>query len=73
MNSNSKLLFHGSKSLGIKGIKESGFDSRFFNPTGFYGRGAYFADDPELSNRFTDKNENGLRQMFIVKVALGKQ
>lgn len=40
------MLFHGSKTAGIEGIKLSGFDSRFFNATGFYGRGAYFADDP---------------------------
>lgn len=47
------MLFHGSKTLGIKGIKEFGFDSRCFKSTGYYGRGAYFADDPEQSNQFT--------------------
>ena len=56
-----------------KSIKEFGFDSRYFGTYGFYGRGAYFADDPTISHNFTAPDAEGNRYMFIVKVALGKQ
>jgi len=74
-NPNIKTLFHGSGPIGIRGIKCSGFDSRYFKPTGMYGRGAYFADNPCQSHGYTqaDPDNNNCRQMFIVKVALGKQ
>jgi DNA polymerase II small subunit/DNA polymerase delta subunit B len=67
------MLFHGTKKAGIQGIKEFGFDSRYFNNTGYYGRGAYFADVPEKSDDYTERNDDGVKQMFIVKVALGTQ
>lgn len=73
VNSNSKILFHGSSEVGVKGIKDSGFDSRYYNSTGKFGRGAYFADNPVLSHGYTSVNSQGFRQMFIVKVALGNQ
>ena len=48
----------------------SGFDSRFY-AGGVYGRGAYFADDPEKSHAYTGTGPT--RYMFICNVALGKQ
>lgn len=54
INSNNKVLFHGCKSKeGAKGIKEFGFDTRYFNDSGLYGKGAYFADDPKKSHNYT--------------------
>ncbi len=73
MDSNCKILFHGSGELGIDGIKAFGFDARYFKPNGYYGRGAYFADVPSKSHQYAGPDSNGLRRMFIVKVALGKQ
>lgn len=73
VDSNAKLLFHGSIEAGIEGIKKNGFDGRYFKPTGYYGRGAYFADVPSKSHQYAGPDSNGLRRMFIVKVALGKQ
>jgi hypothetical protein len=35
-----------------------------------YGKGAYFADDPNKSDGYTDATR---RYMFLVNVALGKQ
>jgi hypothetical protein len=37
-NPNERKLFHGTKSDGMKGIIENGFDDRFFNPTGAWGK-----------------------------------
>ena len=43
---NIKYLYHGTKPQGVEGIKQNGFDSRYFAAGGYYGRGAYFADVP---------------------------
>ena len=65
-------MFHGTKSKeGADGIKESGFDSRFYVTNCYYGRGAYFAEDPMKSHGYTGSGP--LRYMFVVNVALGKQ
>jgi hypothetical protein len=72
---NEKFLFHGSKEAGIIGIYEGGFDSRYFAKDGYYGRGAYFADDSSKSHQYVDKcpKFNNTYCMFVCKVALGKQ
>ncbi len=68
-------MFHGSKEAGITGIYEGGFDSRYFAKDGYYGRGAYFADDSSKSHQYVEKcpKYNNLNCMFLCKVALGKQ
>jgi hypothetical protein len=38
-----------------------------------YGRGAYFANDPNYSNGFTNLDHQNCRCIFIAKVLLGKQ
>ncbi len=72
---NQKLLFHGSKQQGIKGIYKGGFDSRYFANDGYYGRGAYFADVSSKSQQYVAPcpSYNNWKCMFICKVALGKQ
>lgn len=72
---NERFLFHGSKEDGIIGIYEGGFDSRFFAKDGYYGRGAYFADDASKSHEYVDTcpTFNNLYCMFVCKVALGRQ
>ncbi|CAF4735422.1 unnamed protein product, partial [Rotaria sp. Silwood2] len=35
---NEHKLFHGTHGPGIAGIVEDGFDDRFFNPTGAWGK-----------------------------------
>ena len=37
-NPNERELFHGTKDDGINGIAENGFDDRFFNPNGAWGK-----------------------------------
>ena len=37
-NPNEQELFHGTKGDGISGITEDGFDDRFFNTAGLYGK-----------------------------------
>ena len=39
-------LFHGTKKDAVPSIMQNGFDDHFFNPAGYFGAGAYFADDP---------------------------
>ncbi|CAF1368230.1 unnamed protein product [Adineta steineri] len=72
-NPNEQELFHGTKINGIKGITEDGFDDRYFNKSGLYGHGAYFADDPNKSHGYTEINTvDNTRVMFFNKVVLGK-
>ncbi len=37
-NPNERKLFHGTKADGSKGILENGFDDRYFNPVGAWGK-----------------------------------
>ena len=70
---NERLLFHGTSKLGAEGISKSNFDDRFYKSGGLFGHGAYFADDPNKSNGYADKEANGMRHMFLCKVLLGKE
>ncbi len=71
-DANEKLLFHGTKKEGAAGILEGNFENAFF-AVGKWGRGAYFADNPVMSNEYTFPDDKGIRYMFINKVILGKQ
>ncbi|CAF3369854.1 unnamed protein product, partial [Rotaria sp. Silwood2] len=69
---NEHKLFHGTRGPGIAGIVEDGFDDRFFDPTGAWGHGAYFADNPAKSYKYS--TSGGATQglvMFYNKVILG--
>ena len=61
------------------GIYKNGFDSRYFrndlNFLGNYGRGIYFADNPNKSAAFTENVAyfDNKRPMYVCEVALGKQ
>jgi hypothetical protein len=61
-------LFHGTKKDAVPSIMQNGFDDHFFNPNGYFGAGAYFADDPALSMSFVDSSPS---HMFVCNVALG--
>ena len=68
---NESHLLHGTSHAGAQGIIDSGFDDRWFK-NGAWGFGAYFADDPRKSNGYAPA-ENGVQNIFICKVLLGKQ
>lgn len=51
---NDRLLYHGTRANAVESIKKFGFDSRYFRPTGLYGRGAYFADTPRKADEYTE-------------------
>jgi serine/threonine protein kinase len=72
---NERRLFHGTRSVSPKTIISDpvGFDLRF-SEQGAFGRGSYFAVDPEYSDsyRHSPLNSNGTYQMFLVRVALGR-
>ncbi|CAF0951177.1 unnamed protein product [Rotaria sp. Silwood1] len=73
-NPNERKLYHGTKGDAIHGIVEDGFDDRFFSPTGAWGHGAYFADDPRKSHNYTAANStNQTGVIFYSKVTLGKE
>jgi hypothetical protein len=59
----------------MKGILKNSFDSRFFASGGYYGKGAYFADDSSKSDSYSGPcdSKKGWRAMFVCKVALGNQ
>eukprot|EP00047_Mylnosiga_fluctuans_P009655 m.12416 g.12416 ORF g.12416 m.12416 type:complete len:2363 (-) comp2729_c0_seq1:86-7174(-) len=64
-------LFHGTKDNAIQPILKGGFDDHFWKSTGYFGRGAYFADDPSLSAGFTEQTNP--RTIFVCSVLLGRQ
>ena len=62
-------LFHGTKKENVPSIMQNGFDDHFFNPSGYFGAGAYFADDPGLSMSFIELSSPS--HMFVCNVILG--
>lgn len=52
-------------------LTTAGFDDHYWNPGGYFGRGAYFADDPNLSAGFVGATNP--RTMFVCSVLLGRQ
>ncbi len=61
-------LFHAAQADTVASIMQNGFDDHFFNPGGYFGAGAYFADDPGLSMSFVDASPS---HMFVCNVILG--
>ncbi|CAF1380256.1 unnamed protein product [Adineta ricciae] len=67
-------LFHGTGGDAIQGIIDRGFDDRYFSPSGAWGRGVYFADDPRKSNSYAPPDPlTRHRVIFYNKVLLGVQ
>ena len=72
-DANEKLLFHGTDNAVVEAILRGGFDDRFWKSSGYFGRGAYFADDPNLSIKYTSSPAGGgLRSIFVCSVLLGR-
>jgi hypothetical protein len=70
---NEQLLFHGTDDSVVEAILRGGFDDRFWKASGYFGRGAYFADDPNLSVGYTKAPPGGgPRSIFICSVILGR-
>jgi len=67
---NERDLFHGTDDAAVQPILSGGFDDHYWKATGFFGRGAYFADDPNLSVSFTGGTNP--RTLFVCSVLLGK-
>ncbi len=69
------MLFHGTSEIGSEGITKANFENSYYKPSGMYGSGAYFADDPKKSHSYTqpNPNKNNERIMFICNVILGKE
>ena len=72
-DANEALLFHGTDDTVVEPILRGGFDDRFWRSSGYFGRGAYFADDPNLSVSFTKAPPGGgPRSIFVCSVLLGR-
>ena len=67
------MLFHGTRGPGVDGIPSNGFDNRYWAKPGdgYFGHGAYFADDPRKSNDYTGPSGTEC-VIFLCKVLLGK-
>lgn len=77
-NPNELLLKHGTRQTDPTSIWSSGpctstygVDFRFCED-GFYGRGAYFAEDTSYSHNYAHRLASGHFQMFLCQVAAGK-
>ncbi|CAF1054960.1 unnamed protein product [Didymodactylos carnosus] len=83
-NPNECQLFHGTYGEAIDGILNDGFDDHNFSRQGLYGErevlglklshGAYFADNPAKSHKYTEPDPvNKTRVIIYSKVILGTQ
>ncbi len=69
-----KRLFHGTRTNEPKIIYSDtvGFDMRYSNPKGFWGKANYFAVNSSYSNGYSyNIPSTNLKQMFIPKVLIG--
>lgn len=48
-DANERILFHGTKMEGAEGVLAGNFENSYY-AQGRWGRGAYFADDPNKSH-----------------------
>ncbi|CAF5077272.1 unnamed protein product, partial [Rotaria magnacalcarata] len=76
-NPNERELFHGTKGEAIDGILKDGFDDRYWGENFSkckWGHGAYFADNPSVSHRYTEANpDDNTRVIYYNKVVLGNE
>ena len=73
-DSNEMWLFHATGSTSPMQIAQhTGIDFRYSND-GLFGRGAYFAERSDYSNKpqYVHKNSHGERQMFLARVTAGR-
>lgn len=68
---NEKLLFHGTRKNNPNFIYKDGFDISFSNDAGKYGRGLYFAKDPNYSIPNYCYLEGVDFYVFLCKVYIG--
>lgn len=71
---NERYLFHGTHPNLIDVISKDNLDFRLAgdNVGAIYGKGAYFASDASISDRYSSIDGNGNKFMFLVKVLCGK-
>ncbi|UJR32828.1 hypothetical protein I4U23_020290 [Adineta vaga] len=76
-NPNERELFHGTSGEAIDGILNDGYDDRYWGTKfgkGKFGHGAYFADNPSVSHKYTEADpSNQTRIMYYNRVTLGKE
>jgi poly [ADP-ribose] polymerase 10/14/15 len=65
-------LCHGTSSENILKIVHRGFNRSFAGKNGTtWGKGVYFSSIPIYSKKFAMPDENGIRRMFLCRVAVG--
>lgn len=71
-NKGEMTIFHGTRENAPACIYEGedGFDMRY-SITGMWGRGSYFAVNASYSNGYASTTQDGCKQMFCARVALG--
>jgi hypothetical protein len=67
---NEAYLLHGTGHAAVDKIISEGFDCRV-GDTGYFGFGAYFAENASKSDEYTEANEYNERVMFLARVCLG--
>ncbi|XP_077998211.1 protein mono-ADP-ribosyltransferase PARP12-like [Glandiceps talaboti] len=68
-----KQLFHGTKNEFVDAICQQNFDFRLSGTRvgKKFGMGSYFARDASYSHRYTENDNDGIRQMFVARVLVG--
>mmetsp|Transcript_10863 Transcript_10863/g.24934 ORF Transcript_10863/g.24934 Transcript_10863/m.24934 type:complete len:629 (-) Transcript_10863:215-2101(-) len=68
------FMFHGTKWKSVDGICRNGFDGKFAckSTSNRFGQAMYFATNASKSDQYTDKDAEGQRCIFMVRVALGR-
>ena len=68
---NQRRMVHGSRDTDPQVIADTNFDWRF-SDTGYYGRGAYFAETMVYSHSYRHKLGDGRSQAFVALVLAGR-
>ncbi len=70
---NEQNLFHGTRTKDPKDIYQgdAGFDMRFGDPNGLWGKGNYFAVNASYSDSYHHRTTDGSRQMLMAHVLTG--
>merc|ERR1711988_1748424 len=65
--------FHGSDADTVPKISQQGFNRSFCGKNAVvYGKGVYFANNSFYSNRYAHADSQGVKRMFLCRVAVGE-
>ena len=71
-SANEAWCFHGTRNFPVADICEAGLDFRYGNAGSMWGVALYIAANASYSHNYSSDGDNGERQFFYVRAALGR-